>query len=51
MDFDEDDNLLVTHIRSGFIDIYAPNGGKNGDLLLNEQAPVNIHGIPEKVHR
>jgi len=24
---------------------------QNGDLLLNEQAPVTIHGIPEKAHR
>ena len=44
MDFDEDDNLLVAHIRSGFIDVYAPNGGTPHQRIKCSFAkPSNIH--------
>jgi sugar lactone lactonase YvrE len=44
MDFDEDDNLLMAHIRSGFIDVYAPNGGTPHQRIKCSFAkPSNIH--------
>ena len=44
MDFDENDNLLVAHIRSGFIDVYGPNGGEpHTRIKCPFSKPSNLH--------